>query len=406
MALLDLRSEFAAATQRLPADGGPRLIYLDSAATTLKPRRVVEKIQRHYEFESANVHRGLHYLSRMATESYEEARQTVARFLSAHTHEIVFTKGTTDAINLVATSYGDAFLNEGDTLVLTEMEHHSNIVPWQVLAERKKLHIKYLKVTPEGELDPQSADEIFQGPVAFLAITGISNTLGTINDLKTLIDRAHGLGAKVLVDGAQWVAHSPTDVRNLDCDFFAFSGHKCFGPTGVGVLFGKQELLEKMPPYQVGGGMIDEVLAEKSTYLPPPLRFEAGTPHIAGVLGLAEAIRFLEDIGWQELTSHYDALVEEGLAALIDFPGLELLGKARQRAPIFSFNLRGLHASDVSFLLDKYGVAVRSGHHCTQPLLRKFGVPATARASFSIYNDSEDLRVLISSLHKITEMSQ
>lgn len=403
MVLLDLRSEFLAAGQKLPSEGEPRLVYLDSAATTLKPRRVVERLRKHYELESSNVHRGLHYLSRKATEEYEQSRQVIADFLGAEPEEIVITKGTTEAINLVAQCYGE-LLSEGDTLLLTEMEHHSNIVPWQMLAERKNLKLKYIEVLPSGELDLNSFKEALKEPVALMAVTGISNALGTINPIKEMISLAQAAGAKVLVDGAQWVAHSPTDVKDLGCDFFAFSGHKIFGPTGVGVLYGKKEVLEKMPPYQGGGGMIEQVSFEKSTYLPAPLRFEAGTPHIAGVLGLKEALLFVQDIGWDALSSHYLQVGEAAQAALAQVPGLEFVGGAPHHAPIYSFNLKGFHSSDVSFLLDKYGVAVRSGHHCTQPLLKKLGVSTTARASFSIYNDLADAQALAESLKKITDM--
>jgi cysteine desulfurase/selenocysteine lyase len=402
MSLLNLREEFPALSQRLELEGSPQLVYLDSAATTLKPRRVVDRILRYYELENSNVHRGLHYLSRRATEAFEGAREQVAEFIGAKADEIIFTKGTTESINLLAATLGST-LKPGDTVMLTEMEHHSNIVPWQLTAEKYGLNLKYISVNAEGDLViPEKIPE----DVALVAITGISNTLGTINDIQQVVSRAHAMGAKVVVDAAQWVSHAPINVKEVDCDFLAFSGHKLFGPMGIGVLYGKSELLKDLPPYQGGGAMIEKVEYERSTFLPPPFRFEAGTPHVAGVLGLAEAIAFVKELGWDAIVSHHEHITKAADEALSSLDGLTLFGRPKNRAPIFSFNLAGLHASDVSFLLDRYGVAVRAGHHCTQPLLQKFGLSATARASFSLYNNFEDINALVESLKKIKEMSQ
>lgn len=397
-----IREDFPALRQKV---NGEPLVYLDSAASALKPRAVVDALAHFYSYEASNVHRGVHYLSAAATDSFEQGRRTVQSFLNASSEEeIVFTKGTTESINLVAQSWGRAHLNSGDEVLLSEMEHHSNLVPWHMLAEEKNLKIRYIPVTDQGELDLSSLDELLNKKTKLVSVTHCSNTLGTINPVEELIEKAHSVGAKVLVDAAQSVTMIPVDVQKLNCDFLAMSGHKLFGPYGIGVLFGKREILESMPPYQGGGSMISEVTLEKTTFNDPPFRFEAGTPHIAGVIGLAAALDYIEGIGMGNIMEYEKTLTAEALRQLKAVEGLRLIGDAEVRGPVFSFVIEGTHANDIGEILDQKGVAVRTGHHCTQPLMKRFSVPATVRASFSIYSSKEEISSLVGAIEKSKEM--
>lgn len=380
------------------------IVYLDSAATTLKPRVVIDRIQRHYSEEVANVHRGAHLLSDEATSAYEHSRQVVASFLGAHESEIVFTRGTTESLNLVASSYAGEFLKEGDEILLTHMEHHSNIVPWQIVADEKKLKIRYIPLTTGGELDFSNLSNLLNAHTKLVSLTYLSNALGTINPIKKIIQAAHAVGAKVVIDAAQAVAAVPVDVKELNCDFLAFSGHKIFGPTGVGVLYGKKVLLEQMPPYQGGGSMISTVHEAYSEFLSPPQRFEAGTPPIAEALGLASALKFVQDLGFANIQAHERALFEYAEETLSKIEGLNRYGQALERANIFSFLLKGVHPSDVGAILNEEGIAVRAGHHCCQLLMKSLGVVGTVRASFSIYNTLPEVDRLVTGIRKASEI--
>jgi len=382
-----------------------QLVYLDSAASALKPRQVIDRLSRYYQSETANVHRAAHYLAEQGTIAYEDARAAVREFVNAeHSHEIVFTRGSTEAINLVAQSYGRKFFKPGDEILLSELEHHSNIVPWQLIAEEKGCTIKVIPITVGGELDFVRFTELLSSRTKMVAITSCSNVLGTIPDVEKFVEAAHRAGAKVLIDGAQGVAQMKTDVRKLGCDFLVFSGHKIFGPYGIGALYGKAELLEAMPPYQGGGSMISEVTWERSSWAAVPHKFEAGTPSIGDALGLAVALRYVANLGWDAIHKHEHELLDYARGELSAIPGLTFYGNARRRAAILSFNIEGAHASDLGALVDQQGVAIRAGHHCCQPLMRRLGVPATARASFSIYNNRQDVDALQAALLKAKEI--
>jgi len=382
-----------------------QLVYLDSAASALKPRQVIDRLSRYYQSETANVHRAAHYLAEQGTIAYEDARAAVREFVNAeHSHEIVFTRGSTEAINLVAQSYGRKFFKPGDEILLSELEHHSNIVPWQLIAEEKGCTIKVIPITVGGELDFVRFTELLSSRTKMVAITSCSNVLGTIPDVEKFVEAAHRAGAKVLIDGAQGVAQMKTDVRKLGCDFLVFSGHKIFGPYGIGALYGKAELLEAMPPYQGGGSMISEVTWERSSWAAVPHKFEAGTPSIGDALGLAVALRYVANLGWDAIHKHEHELLDYARGELSAIPGLTFYGNARRRAAILSFNIEGAHASDLGALVDQQGVAIRAGHHCCQPLMRRLGVPATARASFSIYNNRQDVDALKAALLKAKEI--
>ncbi len=386
------------------ADGRPPLAFLDTAASSQKPQVVIDALDRYYREQNANIHRGVYQLSETATAAYENARQTVATFINARkARECIFTRNTTEAINLVARAWGGANLTEGDLVVFTEMEHHSNIVPWQIIAEEKGARLGFVRVTPDGRLDQQSFDDLLtQGP-KIVAFTQVSNTLGTINPVKEMIAKAHDAGAIVLVDAAQSAPHMTIDVQDLDCDFLAFSGHKMLGPTGIGVLYGKQELLRQMPPYQGGGSMIRKVTLEKTTWADIPTRFEAGTPSIAGAVGLGAAIDYLNGIGMEHILAHEHELTALALEKLATVPGLTLLGpeSAEDRAGVVSFTMDVAHPHDVAAILDEHNVAVRAGHHCTQPLMKALGVGATTRASFYLYNTHEDVDRLVDGLQAV-----
>lgn len=384
---------------------GKPMIYLDSAATSLKPWPVIERVGHFLTYETANVHRGAHFLANQATEAYEAARQTVAQFIDANdASEIIFTRGTTESMNLVAQSWGLTNLKAGDEIVMTEMEHHSVIVPWQLVAERTGAKIVVVPVTSNGEISIEEFRKKVTPKTKVASVVHCSNTLGTINDIAAMTKIVHAVGAIMVVDGAQIVANHPLSMKKLGVDFFAFSGHKVFGPYGIGVLYGRQELLEKMPPYQGGGSMIHDVTFEKTTYHDVPFRFEAGTPNIEGALGLKAALDFVTKQSWSEIIAHENELRIYAEKSLQQIPGVRIIGQAKEKAPIVSFILEGTHPSDVGQILDQQNIAVRTGHHCTQPLMAAYKIPATVRASFSIYNQKSDVDALIAGLNKAKEM--
>ena len=397
-----VRRDFPILRQRIH---GKPLVYLDNAATTQKPQAVLDALVHYYAEENANVHRGVHSLSGRATDSYEAARETVRRFLNAaDAKEIVFPRGTTEAINLVAQTYGRAHVGAGDEIVITEMEHHSNIVPWQILCEEKRAKLRVVPVTDAGELRFDEYERLLNERTKIVAVAHVSNVLGTINPIAEIVRLAQPRGIKVVVDGAQAVAHMPVDVQALGCDFYAFSGHKIFGPTGVGVLYGRKALLESMPVYQGGGGMIGRVTFERTTFADLPYKFEAGTPHIVGAIGLAAALDYLTTIGLERVGSYEEALLSYATDALSEVPGLRLMGTAPAKASVLSFVLGDVHPHDVGTILDREGVAVRAGHHCCQPLMARLGVPATARASLALYNTHEDVDALVAALRTVQEV--
>jgi len=384
---------------------GHPLVYLDNAATTQKPRSVIDAVSRYYAEENANIHRGVHLLSELATAAYEGAREKVRAFLNAaETQEIVFVRGTTEAINLVASSYGRGHVGAGDEVLVTAMEHHSNIVPWQMLCEEKGARLRVAPIDDRGVLDLDAFEKLLGPRTRLVAVCHISNALGTLNPVLEITALAHARGIPVLLDGAQAVAHQSVDVRALGCDFYAFSGHKLFGPTGIGVLYGRAELLEAMPPWQGGGDMIASVSFEKTTFNVLPYKFEAGTPHIAGVIGLGAALDYVQAVGLGPIAAWEQDLLAHGTALLESVPGLRLLGTAPQKASVLSFVLEGVHAHDVGTILDQEGIAIRTGHHCAQPVMDRFGVPATARASLAFYNTFEEFDALASGLRKVIEV--
>ncbi|MDN0083379.1 cysteine desulfurase [Crenobacter sp. SG2305] len=396
-----LRQDFPLLSQ---AVHGKPLVYLDNAATTQKPSSVIECEARYYAEMNANVHRGVHSLSQRATDAFEAARDTVQRFVNAaRREEIVFVRGTTEAINLVAASYGQRF-RPGDEILITEMEHHSNIVPWQLLCERSGAVLRVAPIDDTGTLRVDAFERLLGPATRLVAVTQLSNALGTINSLPELIALAHAAGAVVLVDGAQAVAHLPVDVQALDCDFYAFSGHKLYGPTGIGVLYGKAALLDAMPPYQGGGDMIREVTFAKTSYNDLPYKFEAGTPHIAGAIALAAAIDYVAGVGLPAIAAHEQALLAYATEQAAGVAGLRLIGTARDKASILSFTVDGVHPHDVGTILDSEGVAVRTGHHCAMPVMARFGVPATVRASFALYNTVDEVDALLRAVHRAQEV--
>ncbi|HZI13338.1 MAG TPA: cysteine desulfurase [Myxococcus sp.] len=384
---------------------GRPLVYLDSAATGQKPQAVIDAIVRFYQHDNANVHRGVHVLSERATEAYEGARETVRRFINARdAKEIIFLRGTTEAVNLVAQTYGRKHIGPGDEIVITHLEHHANIVPWRMLCEQTGAKLRVIPVDERGELVMDAVDGMLTERTRILAVSHVSNALGTVTPVKELTRRAHAKGIPVLVDGAQAVTHFPVDVQDIGCDFYAFSGHKLFGPTGIGVLYGRMERLEPLPPYQGGGDMILSVTMEKITYNRVPHRFEAGTPDLAGAVGLAAAIRYLEELGMANVAAHDQALMAYGTQALESVPGLRLVGTAREKTGVLSFLLDDIHPHDVGTILDREGICIRTGHHCAQPVMQYFKVPATSRASLALYNTREDVDALVRGLHKVREM--
>jgi len=383
---------------------GKPLVYLDNAATALKPERVIEAMVRYYSAETSNVHRGIYFLSETATNAYEGARTVVQRFLNASDPgEIIFVRNTTEAINLVAASYGRTFLREGDEIILSVIEHHSNIVPWQILCNQIGAVLRIIPVNENGEMMMEEYERLLSGKTKLVSVAHVSNAIGSIHPVKRIIASAHQMGAVVLIDGAQAVPHLTVNVQDLDCDFYAFSGHKVYGPTGIGVLYGKPGILEKMPPYQGGGEMIRTVTFDKTTYNTLPFKFEAGTPAIAEAIGLGAAIEYVSEIGLEPIEAHEHGLLAYATEKIMTVPGARIIGKARERSAILSFLIEGVHPHDVATIVDKEGVAIRAGHHCAMPAMQRFGVPATARASFALYNTKEEIDSLIDALLKIRE---
>ena len=384
---------------------GKPLVYFDNAATSQKPLAVIEAEQRFYLSECSNVHRGVHYLSEQATQAYEDARVKVQRFLNAaEAREIVFVRGTTEAINLVASSYGRTNVHSADEIVISAMEHHSNIVPWQILCEEKGAKLRVAPINDDGELIFEEFEKLLNQRTRFVSVAHVSNALGTINPVRRIIETAHRRNIPVLLDGAQAAPHLKVDVRELGCDFYTLSGHKLFGPTGIGALYGKARLLESMPPYQGGGDMISSVTFEKTTYNIIPAKFEAGTPNIAGTIGLGAAIDYVNGIGFENLAPYEHELLVYATESLSRIPGLRLIGTAKEKAAVISFVMDGLHPHDVGTVLDQEGIAVRTGHHCAQPLMDRFGVPATTRASLAFYNTFEEVDALVKGLEKVKEI--
>ncbi len=384
---------------------GRPLVYLDNAATTQKPHRVIEALRHYYEKDNSNVHRGVHQLSERATAAYEAARDKVRRFLNAgHREEVIFTRGTTESINLVAQSFLRPTIHAGDEILITGMEHHSNIVPWQLLCEQTGASLRVVPLNDQGEVIWEEFERLLSDRTRLLGVVHVSNALGSVNPVRRMIEAAHANDIPVLVDGAQAVAHMPVDVRVLDADFYAFSSHKIFGPTGLGVLYAKKALLERMPPYQGGGDMILTVSFEKSTWNALPYKFEAGTPHIAGAVGLGAALDYVESIGLDAITQHEQTLLEYATDAVASINGLKLIGTAVDKASILSFVMDGVHPHDIGTIVDAEGVAIRTGHHCAMPVMERFGVPATARASFALYNTHADVDALIRALHKVRQL--
>lgn len=384
---------------------GKPLVYLDNGATSQKPKQVIEAIENYYYTQNANVHRGAHHLSQLATEAFESARKKAADFIGVEDEtQVIFTKGTTDSINLVAQSWGRKYLQKGDEVLISGMEHHSNIVPWQMICEEREASLKIIPILDDGSLDLTAFKELCTSKTKILAIGHISNTLGTINPVNELCQYAHSKGALVLIDGAQAAPHLPINVNEIDCDFYAFSGHKMFAPTGIGVLFGKKEILEAMNPYQGGGEMIKEVSFEGSSYADIPYKFEAGTPNISGAIGLGAAIDYLHSLDRDAIIHHEDALLEYATHELSKVNGIQFYGTSPNKASVISFLIDGIHPFDIGTLIDKMGIAVRTGHHCTQPLMNRFCIPGTVRASFTFYNTVEEVDLFIIALKRAIEI--
>ncbi len=397
-----IREDFPILKQRVH---GKPLVYLDNAATTQKPRVVIEAIQKYYTEENANVHRGVHFLSEKATQAYEGARSRIRRFINASKDkEIIFVRGATEGINLVVNSYGRKYIQPGDEIIISAMEHHSNIVPWQMLCEEKGAKLRIIPMNDAGELLIDEYEELLNERTKFVSVVQVSNSLGTVNPVRQIIQMAHNYGIPVLIDGAQAVQHMPVDVRDLDCDFYVFSGHKIFGPTGIGILYGKERLLEVMPPYQGGGDMILSVTFEKTIYNTLPAKFEAGTPHIEGGIGLGVAVDYVSKIGLDAIAAYEQELLKYATEALSEIEGLRIIGTAKEKASVLSFVLEGVHPHDMGTILDTEGIAIRTGHHCTQPVMQRFGIPATARASLAFYNTKEDIDALVRGIYKVKEI--
>jgi cysteine desulfurase / selenocysteine lyase len=397
-----LRREFPALQQEV---NKRPLVYLDNAATTQKPKAVIERLLHYYSRENSNIHRGAHFLSQQATEAYEEARNTVQMFLNAtHNHEIIFTRGTTEAINLVASSFCRKFVKPGDEIVISEMEHHSNIVPWQIACEYHQAHLKVIPINDQGELDMEAFEGLLNEKTRIVAVTHVSNSLGTINPIKSIIETAHRHNIPVLIDGAQAVSHFKVDVQDLDCDFYCFSGHKLYGPMGVGVLYGKEHWLNQMPPYQGGGEMIKQVRFEKTTYNDLPFKFEAGTPNVGDVLGMESAIKFVSYLRYDEIALYEQKLTDYAVNQLSTLDNIRFIGTAKNKTSVISFLFNDIHPFDTGTILDKLGIAVRTGHHCTHPVMDHFGIPGTVRVSLAIYNSRNEIDILVEGLKKVREM--
>jgi len=397
-----IREDFPILHQQV---NGKPLVYLDNGASSQKPKQVIDAIDNYYSNMHSNVHRGVHHLSQKATDAYEEVREKVKSFINAkESHEIIFTRGTTESINLLASSCGKSYIGSGDEVLLTEMEHHSNIVPWQMLCEEKGAVLKVAPINDAGEIIIEEFEKSLSKKTKIVAITHVSNTLGTINPIKSIISIAHQFGALVVIDGAQAVPHMAVDVQELDCDFYCFSAHKMYGPTGAGVLYGKEELLNELPPYHGGGNMIHQVTFEKTTYSDLPHKFEAGTPNIAGGIGLGAAIDYINNLTLDNIKAHEEKLTKYAITELEKIEELRFIGNAQNRTSVISFLIGDIHALDTGTILDQLGIAVRTGHHCTQPLMKKYGVAGTVRASFAFYNTFEEVDVLVNALRKAKEM--
>jgi len=397
------RADFPALQQDIYED--TPLVYLDNAATSQKPEAVINRLEQFYRHENSNVHRGVHRLSQDATEDYETARESIAEFIGAPAPEqVIFTRGTTEGLNLVSSTFGEMVVNQGDEILLTEMEHHSNIVPWQMLAEKAGAEIRVLPVNDRGELAMDRLDEFLTDDTAIVAVTHVSNTLGTINPVTDLIGAAHAIDVPVVVDGAQSAPHLPVDVQALDADFFAFSGHKMFGPTGIGILYGKRDHLEAMPPYQGGGDMIDQVSFDGTTYDDLPHKFEAGTPNIADVVGLGAAAEYVMNLDWETVMAHEDDVLAYATEQVQQIDGIRIVGTATEKTSVLSFVFDDIHPYDAGTFLDRLGIAVRTGHHCTQPLVKRYGLPGTIRASFAAYNTRADADQLADGLQQVKQM--
>ena len=397
-----LKSDFPTLKQKI---NGNELVYLDNAATTQKPEKVIKALESYYRSINSNIHRGVHTLSIRATDAYEEARSKVAAFINAeHREEIIFVRGATEAINLVANSYVRPILKEGDQIIISQMEHHANIVPWQIICEQKKAELKIIPMNEKGELLIEEIEGIISEKTKFISINHVSNSLGTINRIEDVIKIAHSNNIRIMIDGAQAVQHLSVDLIKLNPDFYCFSGHKVYAPTGIGVLYGKKELLEKMPPYQGGGDMIKSVTFEKTIYNDIPNRFEAGTPNIAGTIGLGVSIDYLVSIGIENIAKHEKELLDYATQEIRKIKGVQIIGNAIEKASVLSFVIEGIHPHDIGTIMDKQGVAIRTGHHCTQPTMDFYGIPATARASFAIYNSRKDVDALINAVKKTIEV--
>jgi cysteine desulfurase / selenocysteine lyase len=397
-----IRADFPILHQKVH---GHPLVYLDNAATSQKPRQVIDAITRYYERDNANIHRGVHYLSEKATEDYENARKAVQEFINAgDSREIIFVRSTTEAINLVAQTYARQNLKPGDEVLITAMEHHSDIVPWQMICQEKQGKLQVAPINEDGELILEEFERLLTPRTKLVAVAHLSNALGTINPIKRIVEIAHAKNVPVLVDGAQAAPRLPVDVRNLDCDFYAFSGHKIYGPTGIGVLYGKLPILESMPPYQGGGDMISSVAFERTVYNKVPHKFEAGTPDISGPIGLRAALEYINRLGIENIEKHEHELLQYATEQVSVIPGVKLIGTAKEKAGVLSFVMEGVHPHDIGTILDQQGIAIRTGHHCAQPVMHRFGVPATARASFGLYNTKEEIDALVSGIKKVQEV--
>lgn len=399
----EIREDFPALRQLIY---GKNLIYFDNGATSQKPQYVLDAINRYYSKDNANIHRGVHHLSQKATSEYEDSRKFIAQYINARSSsEIIFTKGTTDGINLVANSFG-SLMKEGDEVLISAMEHHSNIVPWQMLCERKGCVLKVIPINKRGDIIQEEYDKLLSPKTKIVALAHVSNTLGTINPVKDMVQKAHAVGARVIVDGAQSIQHEPIDVQDLGCDFFVFSGHKAFGPTGIGVLYGKEEILDRMPPYQGGGDMILKVTFEKTVYNELPFKFEAGTPHIAGGICLGKALEYLSQFNIMDIKNYERELTDYAQDLLMTFEDMTIVGESKKKTSVVSFNVENIHPFDMGTLLDKQGIAVRTGHHCTQPLMDFYKIPGTVRASFAFYNTKEEIDTFIAAVEKSIGMLQ
>lgn len=381
------------------------LIYFDNAATTQKPRQVIDRVTSYYKNENCNIHRGVHFLSQHATESYETARRNIQAYINAqHQHEIIFTKGATEAINLVAFSFGKTFIEEGDEIIISAMEHHSNLVPWQMVAQERGAVLRVIPVDDSGELDMMAFKNMLNERTRIIAVTHLSNVLGTINPVKRIVEMAHNMDIPVLVDGAQAIPHQTVDVQEIGCDFYCFSGHKMYGPMGIGVLYGRDKYLRKMPPYQGGGEMISEVTFEKTTYNDLPYKFEAGTPNVVGVLGLDAAIKYLNEIGIRNIYAYEKFLLDYITVEFLNIPWIKIYGTSEMKSSVLSFNIDKVHPYDAGTLLDKMGIAIRTGHHCAQPLMERYGIPGAIRASFAFYNTRDELDKFIDAIRQVKRM--